>query len=727
MAAVANPELVTLTINDVELQVPKGELIVEAVKRLGLEIPIFCYHSRLKPVGMCRMCLVEVGFKQPDGSVRKMPKPQAGCTLPADNNMVVYTDSEMVHRDRKGVLEFLLANHPLDCPICDRGGECPLQNNTLFYGPSTSRYVEVKRHAHKAFPLSKHVTLDLERCIQCGRCVRFTEEISGDGQLAFRFRGADMQPSTFELTDFTSKFSGNVIEICPVGALTSSEYRFRARPWDLQTSPAICTVCSNGCNVWFDHRVGKMVRINGRTNEGVNEEWTCDKGKFGHDFYNASERLERPLIRRGDALAPCSWSEAYDAIANAFAPGGNQVAFLGGDTLSNEAIFLLQKLVREQFMSHNLDWRTSRCLPKGDFYTGVPLAPTPIAKLETKGATLVFGTSLADDLPIYYLRLRKAWFNHNAKVIVATAAPTDADDWAHLVLRYKPGTEQTFLKGLASAALATGKGQSNGDVVAWIGKETPESAANTCGISVDALKAAASALVEAGGPILTSDILLNLEDGETIARKLHPVASMWGGDANFCTRSANAQGAIELGLMPDYSAGGMAIQGEAGLGTEGILKGCADGSIQALWVIAGEADRCPVDPIAASKAIENVPFLVVQATTNSELIRYASVVLPMTAPAEGDGTYTSAECRVQRMKPILPAKGEAKEPWKIFADLLLRTQSAPTAPYFGLDEVMDAIASIHPDYEGARYDRLPAEGHLMGEPSASPATPAVEA
>jgi NADH-quinone oxidoreductase subunit G len=283
MAAAVQVETVNITINDIELAVPKGELIVESVKRLGLEIPIFCYHPRMKPVGMCRMCIIEVGFKQPDGTVRKMPKPQAACTLPASEGMAVYTDTEMVHRDRKGVLEFLLINHPLDCPICDRGGECPLQNNTLFYGPSTSRYVELKRHAPKAFPLSKYVTLDLERCIQCGRCVRFTEEISGDAQLAFRFRGAEMQPSTFELREFESKFSGNVIEICPVGALTNAKYRFRARPWDLETKPGVCTLCSNGCNIWFDYRVGKMVRINGRTNDAVNGEWTCDRGKFGHE------------------------------------------------------------------------------------------------------------------------------------------------------------------------------------------------------------------------------------------------------------------------------------------------------------------------------------------------------------------------------------------------------------------------------------------------------------
>ena len=269
MAAVTEIQTVNIIVNGIELAVPKGELVVEAVKRLGVDIPIFCYHPRLKPVGMCRMCLVMTGAKQPDGTIRMFPKPAAACTMPVSEGLVVDTESDQVKRDRKGVLEFLLVNHPLDCPICDRGGECPLQNNTLFYGPSTSRFIEMKRHAPKAFPLSDYVTLDLERCIQCARCVRFTEEISGDSQLAFRFRGADTQPITFGETKFTSKFSGNVIEICPVGALTSRKYRFRARPWDLQSAEAICTNCSAGCSIWFDHRGGKFARINGRTNEAL--------------------------------------------------------------------------------------------------------------------------------------------------------------------------------------------------------------------------------------------------------------------------------------------------------------------------------------------------------------------------------------------------------------------------------------------------------------------------
>ncbi|HXH60973.1 MAG TPA: NADH-quinone oxidoreductase subunit NuoG [Fimbriimonadaceae bacterium] len=429
MAAVVGTETVKVTINEVELEVPKGELVVESVKRLGLEVPIFCYHPRLKPVGMCRMCLVEVGFRQQDGTVRKMPKPQAACTLPVSDGMVVYTDSEQVHKDRRGVLEFLLVNHPLDCPVCDRGGECPLQNNTLVYGPSTSRFLEMKRHLPKAFHLSKYVTLDLERCIQCGRCVRFTEEISGDSQLAFRFRGASMQPSTYQLTDFDSKFSGNVIEICPVGALTSAKYRFRARPWDLETKPAVCLECSNGCNVWFDHRAGRFVRIGGRTNEAVNEEWTCDKGKFGHDWYNADNRATDVLVRKGDGLAPADWPEAYSAIIENFSQGG--CAALVGPKVSNEALFLLKRLFTENFKDASLDFRWNK-----ETLDLQGLVRSPIASLESQKEIMVVG-NLAAEAPIVYLRVRKAWFNNGAKVTVAHTAPTDADTFANEIVRYK--------------------------------------------------------------------------------------------------------------------------------------------------------------------------------------------------------------------------------------------------------------------------------------------------
>ncbi|HVT12246.1 MAG TPA: NADH-quinone oxidoreductase subunit NuoG [Fimbriimonadaceae bacterium] len=671
MAAAADTQNVTIQINDVEIQVPKGELIVESVKRLGLEIPIFCYHPRMKPVGMCRMCLVEVGFKGPDGSIRKMPKPQAACTLPASEGMAVYTDTQMVHTDRKGVLEFLLVNHPLDCPICDRGGECPLQNNTLFYGPSTSRFVELKRHLPKAFHLSKYVTLDLERCIQCGRCVRFTEEISGDAQLAFRFRGASMQPSTYEMTDFTSKFSGNVIEICPVGALTNATYRFRARPWDLETRPAICTVCSNGCNVWFDYRVNRMVRINGRTNEAVNEEWTCDRGKFGHEFYNGEKRLTKPLVRRGDVLVEASWPEAYDEIARAFVR--DESALLGGAENSNEDLFMAKRVFKHQFASDHVDHRFQTHLP---VFANLDLKQKPIASYESAATILIFGTSLADEEPILFLRIRKAWAKHGAKVIVVSDKPTDADAFASVVLRYKPEAE------LEAAQALAGKGDA--------------------GFPADQLAACRAALADGKAAIVATQSIYNAAKGPDVVAALAKL-----GELSVYGLLANDQGAQDLGFYSEA-------------GTHEILRRCESGQIQALWLMGADPFAVHPEPDLVRRAIENVSFLVVQAHTENEAFHYASIVLPMCAPAEMEGTYTNLERRVQRMNQVLPVKGEAKPAWRVFSELALRMSGE--RPFFNPGEIMGEIAKEIPAFSAIDYDALGGSEGVILEPAKTAAT-----
>ncbi len=694
MASVAQEQLVTITINDVELQVPKDELIVESVKRLGLEIPIFCYHPRMKAVGMCRMCLVEVGFKQPDGSVRKMPKPQAGCTLPASDNMVIYTDTEQIHRDRRGVLEFLLINHPLDCPICDRGGECPLQNNTLAYGPSTSRFIEMKRHLPKAYPLSKYVTLDLERCIQCGRCVRFTEEISGDAQLAFRFRGASMQPSTFQLTDFESKFSGNTIEICPVGALTSSRYRFRARPWDLETGPAICTVTPDGTNLYFDHRAGKFVRITARTNDEVNEEWTADRCKFGYDFYNAPNRILAPNKREGDGFVACGWGDANRAIAESLTAAGSAAALLISPRISNESIYLGQKLFREAIGSEHIDYRMGEDQVSFDDRVenrlGLADLSVRIADLEHLDSVLVFGTSLADEQPITFLRVRKGWFKRGMRVVVAHHAPTDADSFAHVVLRYVQGAEKW-----AAAALASALGHA------------PEvdfnRALQQSGLTETDVRAAAEALGSANSAVLCTHSLTRNSDGVAAYQALAGFAGRAGMGFNYMGLECNSQGAIQLGGLPNPSAGGQ--------DTRAILEACAAGEIKSLFLMGVDPIAQFPDPELAERALENVEYLVYCASDPGPSAAYASIILPLALPAEQDGSYTSSEGRVQRMGQVITAPGESKAPWRIFTELDLRIR--PGTPAFNPREIMDEIAEKHPEFEPARYENLPPTGAIV--------------
>ncbi|MBL8049285.1 MAG: NADH-quinone oxidoreductase subunit NuoG [Chthonomonas sp.] len=688
MAAVESTELVTITINEVELQVPKGELIVESVKRLGLEIPIFCYHPRMKPVGMCRMCLVEVGFKQPDGSVRKMPKPQAGCTLPASEGMVIFTDTEPVHRDRKGVLEFLLINHPLDCPICDRGGECPLQNNTIFYGPSTSRFVDMKRHAHKAFPLSDYVTLDLERCIQCGRCVRFTEEISGDAQLAFRFRGADMQPSTFKLTDFESKFSGNVIEICPVGALTSSKYRFRARPWDLETRAGLCLGCGNGCNVWMDHRAGKLVRVNGRINEEVNEEWTCDRGKFGHDFYNDPSRLTQPLLRQGNAFVPISWADAYAKIAENFTASS---AGLIGSTISNEGLYMFQRLFREGFKSSNIDHRWTRFVPPA----GQRLQDrhqSTIAGLEAKATLLVVGTNLSESQPIVFLRVRKAWFSRGAKVVTINSGPADTDSFAHSRMFCKPGGLDESVAALR--ALVEGRA------------EHAERGARLAGLSLEDLQATVELLKGGDFAVITSNSIYETNRPIETLADLQAICAALGGEFNCFVEGGNDEGAVELGVVPDAGPGGKPLS-QAGLNTHEIFRDCISGEVDALWVVGDPFRRHPNRRLVED-AIESVPFLVYQGVQTAEVMEYASLILPMEAPAEHDGTYTNVEGRVQRMQQVVANPGDGKPAWRIFNEMFVRLE--PSRPFFNASEIMDAIAREVPAFREASYAQLAPEG-----------------
>lgn len=688
MAAAAQEKLVKITINDIEIEVPQGELIVESVKRLGLEIPIFCYHPRMKPVGMCRMCLVEVGFKQQDGSVRKMPKPQAGCTLPASEGLVIFTDTEMVHRDRKGVLEFLLINHPLDCPICDRGGECPLQNNTLAYGPSTSRFTEMKRHLPKAYPLSKYVTLDLERCIQCGRCVRFTEEISGDSQLAFRFRGAEMQPSTFQLSEFESKFSGNVIEICPVGALTSTQYRFRARPWDLESAPAVCTVTPCGTNIYFDYRSGKFVRVNGRTNEAVNDEWTSDKTKFGHNHYNSESRLKAPNIRKGAEFAGAAWSEAYQSILAKFQDGGDSVGVIAGTTqTSNEAYYMLQKLFRKGFKSANIA-HVAPQIPAAyadrlETKLGASIVNTKLETLDLYDSVLVFGTNLADEQPMHFLRVRKGWFQRGMKVVVAHHEPTDADKFAAVVLRYRPGTEEIVAKGLA-------------------GKASAEEVEAGSGVNAEKLKAAV-ALLQGNCATLTTHSLFS--SSPAAAQVLSGV-----GRFSCLANGATQQGAIDLGILPDTLPGGEKSP-NTGLGLKDMLEAAASGKIKALWLVNTDLLNEYEDRALVERALENVETLVVQHWMNVETAAYATIVLPCALPAEQDGTYMSSERRVQRIKQILPPPGEAKPAWRIFTECFLRIE--PGVPAFNPGEIMEEIGREVPAFEAASYDQLEGEGVIV--------------
>jgi NADH-quinone oxidoreductase subunit G len=377
-------DTVKLTIDGKTVEAPKGMLLIEAAKLIGLEIPVFCYEPRLKPVGACRMCLVQI---------EKLPRLQTACTTPVAADMIVHTTTPDVIAAQNGVLELLLANHPLDCPICDKGGECPLQDNTFAYGPGASRFTEEKRHKEKAFPLGERIVLDRERCIMCYRCVRFHQEIPGDEALAAVQRGADSEIATLHGEPYNSLFAGNTIELCPVGALTSRQYRFKARPWDLVRTPSVCNGCAVGCNIEVHSRAESVLRLVSRANRHIDEGWLCDRGRFGTLPTAQEDRPTRPLLRQDGALAPVSWTQAMARAAELLGTGGGVLASAG---LSNEAYWLLQRLAQRR--------PAALWPPVGEVWP----VEGAIENLARCKSIVLVGLDAWDELPILALWIRKA-------------------------------------------------------------------------------------------------------------------------------------------------------------------------------------------------------------------------------------------------------------------------------------------------------------------------------
>jgi NADH-quinone oxidoreductase subunit G len=387
-------ETVTLTIDGKTVEAPKGMLLIEAAKLIGLDIPVFCYEPRLKPVGACRMCLVQI---------EKLPRLQTACTTPVAADMIVHTTTPDVISAQNGVLELLLANHPLDCPICDKGGECPLQDNTFTYGPGASRFTEEKRHKEKAFPLGEQIVLDRERCIMCYRCVRFHQEIPGDEALAAVQRGAESEIATLNGEPYNSLFAGNTIELCPVGALTSRQYRFKARPWDLVRTPSVCNGCAVGCNVEVHSRAETVLRLVSRANAEVDDGWLCDRGRFETIPTPQTERPARPLVRQNGTLTSVTWDVALSRAAELLGQGGGTLASSG---LSNEAYWVLQRLSGKLPVAL---WP-----PTGG--ESWPVSGT-IQNLARSKSIVLVGLDAWTDLPVLALWIRKA-VNTGGKLVV---------------------------------------------------------------------------------------------------------------------------------------------------------------------------------------------------------------------------------------------------------------------------------------------------------------------
>ena len=617
-----SPPDVTVTIDGKEVTVPAGTLIIRAAESLGIEIPRFCEHPLLEPVGACRQCYVQV---------EGQPKLATSCTVPVAPGMTIRTQAtdEVVAEAQRANLEFLLLNHPLDCPICDRGGECPLQDQALSYGPGDSRFREAKRVFKKPVPMSPLVALDRERCVLCTRCTRFCDEITMDRFLEMFERGAGQRVSIAPGEDLRSPFSGNTVQICPVGALTSTPYRFVARPFDLTYGDSACPHCSAGCNLRVDLRRGEVVRHLARDEYEVNDAWLCDKGRYAYRFPDAPERVTVPLIRdRG--LEPASFGEVFTRIAEW--TSGARVAVLTGGRLMDEDAYALSKLARTVFRANDLDHRRASGAPQAEREAARRPMSVTYRDVERAAAIVVAGLDAEQEVPILHLRLRKA-AAAGARIWVVHPRRTRLHDLATHVL-VRPGGERGALDELRSE-LEDVEGET---------------------------------IVLAGERFGAADAALTFAD-EVGARFA------------YVTRRAGDRGALRAGVHPSILPGGRTAEdvsarwgdlpSEEGRDWRGILEAAAAREIDVLYLVGVDPLRDYPGASLVRRALQNVRVKIVQSLELGSLEPFADAFLPAAAFLEKDGHITTWEGRGQRIRPVRDAEGLSRPDWEIFAGLAL--------------------------------------------------------
>ena len=688
---------VTLTIDDREITVPAGTVIADAAKQMGIAIPVFCHHPKLKPAGMCRMCLVEVGTPRTNRTTGATemgwwPKLQTACTTEVSAGMAVRTQSEAVREAQRGIIEFLLTSHPLDCPICDKGGECPLQNQTMSHGVSGSRfYLDDKLRLGKRVPLGELIFLDQERCILCGRCIRFAHEIADDPVIAFHERGRRTHVISLSEPGFDSLFSGNTTDICPVGALTTADFRFGSRPWEMMPVATICTHCPVGCNMAYDVRLDRksgrevIKRVRPRQNEHVNEIWLCDKGRFAHHAADHPERLRTPKIRRHGNLVDATWGEALNEVISQLKAGGANVAGIAGGRLSNEDLFAFRRLFAGLGSDRLASYPAN--MGGGDLVAQVGVGTgTDFATMGPETAILVAATDLHEEAPIWWLRIRQA-AERGAKLIVLNGRRTRLDLFAAHVIRYAYGEEATAL-GAMLGAVKPKPGR------AVEGLDEVMSAAAEFEADKD-IKAAARAFAEAENAVaIVGSEGLYLSGSRALAQAA----------ANLLMATGHT-GRPNNGLMVVWP--GANVQAAVDLSGDGyaeMLRAAEEGRAGAV-VIAG-ADPAYDDPAAARALRDTKATVVVLDTFLTATAQLADVVLPVQSAAERDGTYTNGERRVQRFYPAIPACGEARPDWVIFESVreALGLGKATTSAAGILAEMAESA----PQYANLSYRQLAA-------------------
>jgi NADH-quinone oxidoreductase subunit G len=640
-APAPDPDAVAISINGVPFTARKGELIIAAAERAGEYIPRFCYHPRMDPVGMCRQCIVEV-------DTGRGPALMPSCMFPVAPDMKVDTQSPTAKRVQEGMLEMLLANHPLDCPVCDKGGECPLQDQSVSHGPGESRFVEAKRAYEKPIPISHNVLLDRERCILCDRCTRFADEVAGDKLIHFIDRGNLTQVATFPDEPFSSYFSGNTVQICPVGALTAKPYRFKARPWDLSQVESTCMDCSVGCATSIHSSRDEIVRVQGLDTgaDSINWGWLCDRGRFGFQSAGSDDRLGVPLVRTDSGFAETTWSGAL-GLARQLIESATTVGLLGGARSTNEGAFAWARLADALGITYR-DAQLGDGLPAGL----LDLPRATIDQAANAPTVILLGPDIKEELPVLYLRLRDAVTRKRTRVIEFAAQSTGMTRYAWRSVRYQPGVATAEIdKTLADAEVAAQLAK--GDVVVIAGRSNLAESESS---AVAALQAVLAAV-----------------PGATVLPAL---------------RRGNVLGALHVGLAP----------ADAEHDALATLRAAADGKLDLLVLLGADPlDDCP-DAALAKRALDTVPRIISIDTFLSASTEHADVVLPAAGLGEHSGTTTNLEGRVQPVRQKVTAHGTSRPDWMIAVELGL--ELGHDLGFGSVESVFDAIATAGPSSFG---------------------------
>jgi len=697
----ARPEIknVTFEIDGREVSAPEGTMLVEAAKHGDVEIPYFCFEAKLgEPVGACRMCLVEI---------EGIPKLQTSCSTPVKDGMVVVTTSDRVKHAQNAIVEFLLVNHPLDCPVCDKGGECPLQDISYGWGGGKSRFIEPKRHFRKPLELSPLVAIDRERCILCYRCVRFSQEIAEDYQLVFLERADHTYVGTHDGRPYVGPFSGNIIELCPVGALTSTAYRFRARPWDVEGGGTVCTLCPSQCNTELTVRDdSKVLRVLARDNYEVDDGWLCDKGRFGYQAIHSQERVTAPMVRDGGALREVPWDRALSEAAGALEKAGAKAAALAGGATTNEEAFLLQHLMRKGLGSPHLDCRAGGGPePEQARVLARPDLSARVSDIDHAAVVVVIETELVEESPILDLRVRKAARRNGTQVVTLTSRPSSLDRNAVGTVRFAPGAVEAALGALASE-LQSSRASSAPRLHSRAGAEP--------GSVDDAAKVLRAAAQGGDVVVLWGERTAAGERGAQAIDALLAVAGALGvaGKAESglieVPAATNARGMREAGMLPGMGPG-LADAAEPGMGAAQIAAALCQGELTSLMLV-----HC--DPLAThperplwERALDGAASVVTVADFLTPAVReHATVVFPAESGAEKEGTLTHPDGRVQRVRQAIGHLGEVRPIWGVLAELGERCGA-------GLDVLSSAMVTGElvkavPFYGGLTLEELGGKG-----------------